>query len=875
MLICYLCIKIPEIYTFFYYKSMKIKHFLVAIVLAGFPSFVSAQLLPYQNHELSAEERAEDLCKRLTLEEKSLLMMNGSPAIERLGIPSFDWWSEALHGVGRNGLATVFPSCIGMAASFDDDLIEEVFTAVSDEARAKNTLARREGKNGKYKGLSFWTPNINVFRDPRWGRGQETYGEDPYMNGRMGLRVVKGLQGDGTGKYYKLHACAKHYAVHSGPEKTRHSFDIERLPARELWETYLPAFKMLVKNGKVQQVMCAYQRFEGSPCCGSDRLLNSILRYDWGFDGLVVSDCGAIGDFYREGRHEVSKDAKAASALGVLSGTDVECGGVYKNLPGAVKRGDVKESDIDVCVKRLLKGRFELGDFDPDSIVPWTSIPMSVVGSVKHRELARKMAREQMVLLKNNGILPLSPDAANIMVMGPNAADSTMMWGIYYGQPAHTVTALEGLNARTGRNLPYARACAVTRMTDQESVFGNFHCSKGKGMEASYWNNTGMSGQPDVEVVYTSAISLDNGGNTAFAPGVNLTNFTTRIKGTYTADRDEILRMVYNNDDGLRIIINGDTVHNRWKTDPLNFRDREFAVEKGKKYDIEVDYMQLEDDATLNFDILRSRDVTPADAVAKAKDAEVVIFIGGISPAYEREEAKVNEPGFDNGDRTSIELPEPQREILKALHSAGKKIVFVNCSGSAVALTPENDVCDAILQAWYPGEQGGHAIADVIFGDYNPSGKLPVTFYKNDSQLPAFDDYLMEGRTYRYMREAPLYQFGYGLSYTRFDISRPVYSNDKIKVRVKNTGKVAGTEVVQVYMRRPADADGPNKTLRGYARVTLAPGESRDVVIDFPKHLFENWDEKEQEMRVVPGEYELMVGSSSADRDLKKIKVKI
>ena len=875
MLICYLCIKIPEIYTFFYYKSMKIKHFLVAIVLAGFPSFVSAQLLPYQNHELSAEERAEDLCKRLTLEEKSLLMMNGSPAIERLGIPSFDWWSEALHGVGRNGLATVFPSCIGMAASFDDDLIEEVFTAVSDEARAKNTLARREGKNGKYKGLSFWTPNINVFRDPRWGRGQETYGEDPYMNGRMGLRVVKGLQGDGTGKYYKLHACAKHYAVHSGPEKTRHSFDIERLPARELWETYLPAFKMLVKNGKVQQVMCAYQRFEGSPCCGSDRLLNSILRYDWGFDGLVVSDCGAIGDFYREGRHEVSKDAKAASALGVLSGTDVECGGVYKNLPGAVKRGDVKESDIDVCVKRLLKGRFELGDFDPDSIVPWTSIPMSVVSSVKHRELARKMAREQMVLLKNNGILPLSPDAANIMVMGPNAADSTMMWGIYYGQPAHTVTALEGLNARTGRKLPYTRACAVTRMTDQESVFGNFHCSKGKGMEASYWNNTGMRGQPDVEVVYTSAISLDNGGNTAFAPGVNLTNFTTRIKGTYTADRDEILKMVYNNDDGLRIIINGDTVHNRWKTDPLNFRDREFAVEKGKKYDIEVDYMQLEDDATLNFDILRSRDVTPADAVAKAKDAEVVIFIGGISPAYEREEAKVNEPGFDNGDRTSIELPEPQREILKALHAAGKKIVFVNCSGSAVALTPENDICDAILQAWYPGEQGGHAIADVIFGDYNPSGKLPVTFYKNDSQLPAFDDYLMEGRTYRYMREAPLYQFGYGLSYTRFDISKPVYSNDKIKVRVKNTGKVAGTEVVQVYMRRPADADGPNKTLRGYARVTLAPGESRDVVIDFPKHLFENWDEKEQEMRVVPGEYELMVGSSSADRDLKKIKIKI
>lgn len=854
---------------------MKIKQILIAFALTGLPALASAQLLPYQNPSLSAEERAEDLCKRLTLEEKSLLMMNSSPAIDRLGIPAFDWWSEALHGVGRNGLATVFPSCIGMAASFDDDLIEEVFTAVSDEARAKNTLARHEGKVGKYKCLSFWTPNINVFRDPRWGRGQETYGEDPYMNGRMGLRVVKGLQGDGSNKYFKLHACAKHYAVHSGPEKTRHHFNIENLPARELWETYLPAFKMLVKDGNVQQVMCAYQRFEGSPCCGSDKLLNSILRYNWGFDGLVVSDCGAIGDFYRKGRHEVSKDAEAASALGVLSGTDVECGGVYKNLPEAVRRGDIKESDIDVSIKRLLKGRFELGDFDPDSLVSWTSIPMSVVNSKEHRDLARKMGREQMVLLKNNGILPLSPNAKNIMVMGPNAADSTMMWGIYYGQPGHTVTAIEGLNSRVGRTLPYTRGCSVTRMTDRESVFNNISCSKGQGMEADYWNNTSMSGEPAAKTVYTSAIQLDNGGNTAFAAGVNLTNFTTRIKGIYTADRDETLNIIYNNDDGMRIIINGDTIHNRWKVDPLNFREREFKVKKGEKYQIEVNYMQLEDDATLNFDILRTREVTANDAVAKAKDADIVIFVGGISPAYEREEAKVVEPGFDNGDRSSIELPAPQREIIRALHDAGKKVILVNCSGSAVALTPENEICDAILQAWYPGEQGGHAIADIIFGDYNPSGKLPVTFYKDDSQLPGFDDYLMAGRTYRYMKQAPLYQFGYGLSYTSFKISKPTYANDKIKVNVKNTGKVTGTEIVQVYMRRPADTAGPNKTLRGYARVELAPGESRDVEIEFPRNLFENWDEVSQEMRVVPGEYELMIGSSSADKDLKKIKVKI
>ncbi len=855
---------------------MKLTHAIVsAALLAMTAPAVSAQMLPYQNPALSSTERAEDLCSRLTLEEKVKLMMNSSPAIERLGIPAFDWWSEALHGVGRNGLATVFPSCIGMAASFDDDLIEEVFTAVSDEARAKNTLARKQGNVGKYKCLSFWTPNINVFRDPRWGRGQETYGEDPYMNGRMGLRVVRGLQGDGSDKYWKLHACAKHYAVHSGPEKTRHQFDINTLPARELWETYLPAFKMLVQEGNVQQVMCAYQRFEGAPCCGSDRLLNSILRYKWGFDGLVVSDCGAIGDFYREGRHEVSKDAAAASALGVLSGTDVECGSVYKRLPQAVSRGDIKESDIDVSVKRLLKGRFELGDFDPDSLVSWTSIPLSVVNSKAHRDLARKMGREQMVLLKNNGLLPLSPKSGKIMVMGPNAADSTMQWGIYYGQPGHTVTILEALRERLGQDLPYVRGCAVTQMTDRESVFGSMSNSKGRGMEATYWNNTRMEGTPAAETVYTSAIQLDNGGNTVFAPGVNLTNFTTRIKGTLVADRDETLNMIYNNDDGLRIIINGDTVHNRWKTDPLDFRERELPVKKGQKYDIEVDYMQLEDDATLNFDIMRTRRVTAADAVAQAKDADVVIFAGGISPAYEREEAKVREPGFDDGDRTSIELPAPQREILKALHEAGKKIVLVNCSGSAVALTPENETCDAILQAWYPGEQGGYAVTDVLFGDYNPSGKLPVTFYRDDSQLPAFDDYLMAGRTYRYMRQAPLYPFGYGLSYTTFDISKPKYKNGKVTVSVKNTGKVSGTEIVQVYMRRPSDTAGPNKTLRGYTRVDLAPGQSKTVEIDFPRELFENWDEAAQEMRVVPGEYELMVGSSSDAKDLKTIKVKI
>ena len=836
---------------------------------------VNAQPLPYQNPDLSPKERAADLCSRLTLEEKTKLMMNSSPAIERLGIPAFEWWSEALHGVGRNGLATVFPSCIGMAASLDDDLIEQIFTAISDEARAKNTQARGQGKMGKYKGLSFWTPTINIFRDPRWGRGQETYGEDPYMNGRMGLRVVRGLQGDGSSKYFKLLACAKHFAVHSGPESSRHSLDINNISPRDLWESYMPAFEVLVKDGNVREVMCAYQRLDGQACCGSDRLLQQILRDQWDFDGVVVSDCGAINDFYLPKRHGVAADAPAAAALGVRSGTDVECGAIYENLPEAIKRGDLTEADIDRNVLRLLEARFSLGDFEPDSLVEWTNIPLSVVSCQAHRDLALKMAREQSVLLKNNGILPLPKTGKKIMVMGPNAVDSTMQWGIYYGQPAHTETILQGIRAKIG-DVPYHRCSTITALRDSESIMGEMKDEQGrKGMHGVYWNNIAMEGPEVAEAWYSSPILLDNGGNTAFAPGVDLTNFTTRIKGKFIATADETLEMVYNNDDGLRIIINGDTIHNRWKYDPLNFRSAPLAVEKGKTYEIEVNYMQLEDDATLNFDILRQREISIPEIVARASDADVVIFVGGISPALEREQAKVTEPGFHGGDRTSIELPQCQREILAALHRAGKQVVLVNCSGSPVALTPENSTCDAILQAWYAGQEGGTAIADILFGDYNPSGKLPVTFYADDSQLPDFEDYRMAGRTYRYLDSAPLYPFGHGLSYTTFEIGKPVYKNGKVTVKVKNTGKNYGTETVQLYIRRTADTEGPDKSLRGYARVDLKPGESKTVELPMPRENFKNWDEQSQTMAVVPGEYQIMVGNSSSDNDLKSIKVRL
>lgn len=856
------------------------RRFIIVCLAAAITVIAEAQVLPYQNPELPAAERAADLCGRLTLEEKAQLMMNGSPAIARLGVRPFEWWSEALHGVGRNGYATVFPSCIGMAASFDDALLERIYTAVSDEARAKNNIQRKKDELSRYQGVSFWTPNVNIFRDPRWGRGQETYGEDPYMNSRMGQAVVRGLQGPEGHKYLKLYACAKHFAVHSGPEKTRHHFDIEALSPRDLWETYLPAFKDLVTVAKVREVMCAYQRFEGSPCCGSTRLLQQILRDEWGFKGLVVSDCGAISDFWVKGRHEVSDSPAAASAKAVISGTDVECGAEYNNLPAAVKAGLISTEQIDKSVRRLLEARFELGDFDDDSLVEWRSIPESVIASPEHKQLALQMAREQTVLLQNRGnLLPLSKDLKDkIMVMGPNAADSTMLWGIYYGRPTHTVTMLEGLETKLGSKLRYTKACGITQMTETYSQMADLVSEDGKpGMTATFWNNTEMKGTPVVTTRYTAALSFDTGGNTVFAPGVALENFTARFSGSFIAQKSEPLELRYAYDDGIRIIVNGDTLVKRWKESDLRYDAKTISTEAGKRYDIQVDYLQLGGGATLSFDIGTTKTTTPAEIVSRTNGADVVLFFGGISPNLEREEASVKEPGFDNGDRTSIELPQAQRDILKALHEAGKKIVLINCSGSAVALTPEQETCDAIVQAWYPGEQGGHAIADILFGDYTPEGKLPVTFYKDDSQLPPFDDYNMAGRTYRYFRGEPLYPFGYGLSYTTFSLKKPSYDKEKGQVRlaVTNTGERKGVEIVQVYIRRKADTTGPLKTLKGFARVKLGAGETKNVTIDLPRDSFECWDEGSNTMRVVPGEYEVMVGTSSRDADLTTLNVKI
>ena len=853
---------------------MKKKSILLALLL-GASLTGTAQKLPYQDSNLTAEKRADDLLKRLTVEEKAKLMMDVSPAIERLGIPAFQWWNEALHGVGRNGYATVFPITMNMAASWDDALVQEVFTAVSDEARAKNQQAKKSGSVKRYQGLSYWTPNINIFRDPRWGRGQETYGEDPYLTSKMGLAVVRGLQGPDNTKYRKLLACAKHFAVHSGPEWNRHTFNIEDLPERDLWETYLPAFKALVQEGNVAEVMCAYQRIDGQPCCSQSRYEQQILRDEWGFKGLITSDCGAIRDFLPQW-HNVAKDNEEAAAKAVLNGTDVECGSVYRNLPAAVKRGDIKEADLDRSLRRLLIARFQLGDFDDDALVEWTKIPASVIASKEHKQKALKVASEGIVLLKNNGVLPLSKNQ-KIVVMGPNAADSIMQWGNYSGYPTQTITALQGIREQLGSDVKYVPGCALTRSEVTESRFNLITAPLGsKGMQAAYWNNEEMKGEPVTTVNMAEPINLSNGGNTVFAPGVELEHFSARYDGTFIPTEDETLTLTLGADDKVRLILNGDTLVDIWKPrNRIQESRQDINVKAGRNYRLQIDYVQETGMAVMQFDIRKKYAPTLEQQLAKIGDAETIVFVGGISPRVEGEEMRVSEPGFRGGDRTDIELPQAQRQLLAQLHKAGKKIVFVNCSGGAVGLVPESESCDAIIQAWYGGEQGGRALAGVLFGDVNPSGKLPITFYKSVDQLPDFLDYRMTNRTYRYFKDEPLYPFGYGLSYTTFVYGKPKFKNGQLTVSVKNTGSREGTEVVQVYIRRPADTDGPLKTLRGYSRVTLKPGESRDVTIALPRERFELWDAKTNTMRVVPDQYELFVGSSSADRDLQKLSVKI
>lgn len=804
--------------------------------------------------------KAREMLGRLTIDEKISLMMDASPAIDRLGIPQFNWWSEALHGVARAGTATVLPQAIGMAATFDDGAVREAFTMVSDEARAKFNEFRQSGNGIKrYEGLAFWTPNVNIFRDPRWGRGQETYGEDPWLTSTMGAAVVEGLQGPKDSHYYKTLAGAKHYAVHSGPEWNRHSFDAANIDPRDLWETYLPSFKVLVDSG-VSQVMCAYNRYEGEPCCSNKRLLTQILRGEWGYDRVIVTDCWALRDFVMDWGHHTHATEPEAGADAVASGTDLECGPLFKNLRAAYDQGLVNEAQIDAAVLRVLTERYRLGEIDA-APVPWDSLTVaSTVDIPSHRQIALDMARKSMTLLKNDGILPLAKKGQKILVMGPNANDSTMQWGNYNGFPTHTTTILDGIMAYAP-DARYLRGCDHVVSADRVSVFNLLD----GGMKATYWNGDAGVSAPAAEATYTVPLSFDTGGATVFAPGVNLTDFAARYEGRFIPQEDGEYIIDLKGGKGQEIVkVDGREVIRR-EPGGRNAHTGSYMFHgtKGVPVNIELDYRHYDDIATLQFDIL-----APSREVIDFADADVIVFVGGISPKLEGEEMKVSVPGFRGGDRETIELPTVQRSLIRKAAEADKKVVMVNCSGSAVGLVPEDSLCSAVLQAWYPGQAGGQAVAEVLFGDYNPAGRLPITFYRDDSQLPDFEDYSMDGRTYRYFRGEPLYPFGHGLSYTTFEYGQPTVTatakGHTLTVPVANTGKMDGDEVVQVYVSSPADPSGPVKTLRAYRRVSIPKGETAEVVFELAPETFSTFDHQTGRMSVRPGTYRLHIGGSSA-----------
>lgn len=859
------------------------------LILIGlmFATLSWAQQYPFQNPDLSSEERAKDLISRLTLEEKAALMCDQSEPVPRLGIKRFNWWSEALHGYANNNNVTVFPEPIGMAASFDDALLYRIFDAVSDEGRAKyNQWIQGGNENQRFLSLSVWTPNVNIFRDPRWGRGQETYGEDPYLTSRMGIQVVKGLQGPDDARYRKLLACAKHYAVHSGPEWSRHELNLTDVNPRELYETYLPAFKALVQDAGVRQVMCAYQRLDDEPCCGNTRLLQRILRDEWGYQYMVVSDCGAVTDFYLN--HKVSSDAEHAASKAVLAGTDVECiwntNHAYKELPKAVEQGLIKEADMDKSLLRLLIGRFDLGEMDDDALVPWTKIPASVLNNEEHRQLALDMARETMTLLQNkNNILPLSKSLKKLAVIGPNADDKIMLWGNYNGTPVRTISILDGIKTKVNeKKILTDKACPLVEDKIIQSYIDQCSINNKSGFKATYWNNRKEEGSAITTQQITKAINRNTDGKQSFAPGVPIEGFSVVYETEFVPQVSEELVFKCGATGRFKLLVNGEslTSYDNWKTMPARFP---ITVEAGKEYKIEIHFAQMHDWlANLELEFGKEVDVAYADLISKLKGIDLVVFVGGLSGQLEGEEMPVSYPGFKGGDRTNIELPKVQRNCLKALKKAGKKVVFVNCSGSAIALAPETESCEAILQAWYPGESGGQAVADVLFGDYNPSGKLPLTFYKNSDHLGDFEDYSMKGRTYRYTTDA-LFPFGFGLSYTTFQLGEAqldktsLSANESVKVQipVTNTGKRDGTEIVQVYVRKVNDLEGPLKNLKGFKRVALAKGETANVSIELPPSSFEFYDWSSRKMAVTPGDYEISYGTSSAGKDLKTVNVTI
>ncbi|MDR1646372.1 MAG: glycoside hydrolase family 3 C-terminal domain-containing protein [Tannerellaceae bacterium] len=786
----------------------------------------------FQNHRLPVEERVDDLISQLTIEEKIAQMMNNAPAIERLGIPAYNWWNEALHGVARSAYpATSFPQAIGMAATWDTEAIYRMAEYTSDEGRAIYHDASKKGKTGIYLGLTYWTPNINIFRDPRWGRGQETYGEDPFLTGTMGASFVKGLQGNDP-VYLKASACAKHFAVHSGPEWNRHTYNAE-VSDFDLWDTYLPAFRSLIVDAKVTGVMCAYNAFFGQPCCGNDRLMMDILKNQWQFDGYVTSDCGAVDDFYRT--HQTHPDAAAASADAVLHGTDCECGNSYRALADALGNGLITEEAIDASLRRLFKIRFQLGMFDPDKQVTYAQTPLSVLESPQHQAHALRMAQQSIVLLRNeNNLLPLNKgQLKKIAVTGPNADSESVLLANYYGNPTQITTLLEAVKAKAGDDIEVVYEKGVN-LTD-DYVFTSryndalFTTGGQPGFQASYYQNLQREGEPGLSRI-EKKINYRWGDGQIIADSIIASRLSASWSTLFTPEETADVCFELRADDWAELHIDG---VKQEKTGHINAY-YPLKAEKGKAYQIDIYYRQYSENAEIVFDFGTLHRAQPKAVAASVQDADVIIFAGGISAKVEGEEMGVLIDGFRRGDRTNIELPAVQKDLLRELQATGKPVIFVLMTGSAIGLEWESENIPAILNAWYGGQAGGQAIADVLFGDYNPAGRLPVTFYRNVGDLPDFEDYSMANRTYRYFQGTPVYPFGYGLSYTSFryseaNVAPSAEGSLRVTATVANTGTRDGDEVVQLYVSNRRDFTTPIRALKGFRRIHLKVGESQTL----------------------------------------------
>jgi beta-glucosidase len=821
----------------------------------------------YLNPRLPIERRVNDLVGRMTLEEKVAQMMNKSPAIVRLGVPDYDWWNEALHGVAYAGNATVFPQSIGLGATWNPSLMHTVATAISDEARAKYHEAVRRNFRKRFYGLTFWSPNINIFRDPRWGRGQETYGEDPFLTSRLGVAFVRGMQGDDP-RYLKVIATPKHYAVHSGPEPERHVFDAT-VNERDFRETYMPAFRAAIVEGGAGSVMCAYNRVNGEPACASKRLLTDILRAEWGFDGYVVSDCDAVADIYKH--HKFAKTEEEGVALAVKAGTELTCGYEYRALIPAIKAGHISEREIDTAVKRLFTARFRLGLFDPPEMVPYSRIPFEANDSAAHRELARAAARESLVLLKNDShTLPLRKDLKSIAVVGPNADSLEVLVGNYNGVPSKWTTPLEGIRRKVSpaTRVLYALGTTLTGEPLLPVPASALSHDGGKpGLLAEYFDNKDLRGAPAATRV-DEQINFDWFTN-APVPQLPLDNFSARWTGQITAPTSGTYELGVRADDAARLYLDDKLFLDGWRDGSAKTVKKPLEMEAGRAYKIRVEFYDRYAAATAKL-LWGTPGLAKSlyeDAIQKAKESDVVVMALGLAPSVEGEEMDVKLEGFRGGDRTELNLPKVQEDLLRAVHATGKPVVLLLFSGGGISVNWADANVPAIVQAWYPGEEGGASIADVLFGDYNPSGRLPVTFYKSASQLPAFDDYRMQGKTYRYFKGDPLYPFGHGLSYTKFEygklkVNESVKAGTYVRVsaEVRNAGTVAGDEVVQLYLTDvAASVPVPLRSLRGVQRVSLRPGETRRVTFTLTPRDLTLIDDGGKRI-LEPGEFNITVG---------------